>query len=803
MPSAAQSAHPSPVPPPVEANLTALYGAMMQAPLLLCVLHGPQHVFTFANPRYQELFGGRELVGRSLLEMFPELEAAGIRAMLDGVLRSGESFVGTEVQVDLDFAGRGQVERRYYDFVYHPMKQGEETTGILVIATETTEAVLARRTAAEQQARRTAQLQRLAEAAVAINSAGDEEAVVREAVVQAQALLGGTVSHREGAAPDTQGGLVAPLRSADGRALGALHLQARSGEAPSAEEQSILVQLAQQASVALQNARLLREAQEREAQQARRTHHALLAADVGAALTRTTDLREMLQHCAQALVARLDASFARVWTVNHAEAVLELQASAGLYTHIDGGHARVPVGSFKIGRIAASGKPHLTNDVQHDPQVGDREWAKREGMVSFAGYPLTLDGQVIGVMALFAKKPLPDDALQALGAVADAVALGVGRKRNDEALRRSEQTLKTLSDNATLGLLLMDARQHCTFMNPAAEEILGLTFEDVASRDQPLHDLIHHTRPDGTPYPMAECPIDRALPARNQEQGEDLFVRPDGSFYPVSFSASPILNAGVPVGTVIEFRDITVQKRAEAERERLIRALERTNAELDQFAYVASHDLKAPLRGIASLAQWVEEDAGPRLGDQGREQLGLLRGRVHRMEALIDGILDYSRAGRVRHKSETVDVGALVGEAVDLLAPGPGTRVNIAAGLPVLEAERVPLQQVFMNLLSNALKHAAREGAVVGVGHRPVGGGMHHFSVRDNGPGIAPEYHEKIWNIFQTLKPRDRVEGTGIGLSVVKKIVESRGGRAWVESRPGEGATFHFTWPHRVTEELS
>src|SRR6185312_14235022 len=142
----------------------------------------------------------------------------------------------------------------------------------------------------------------------------------------------------------------------------------------------------------------------------------------------------------------------------------------------------------------------------------------------------------------------------------------------------------------------------------------------------------------------------------------------------------------------------------------------------------------------------------------------------------IDGILAYSRAGRVREKYERVDVGALLAETIELLAPTEGARIDVEPPMPVIEAERVPLQQVFMNLIGNALKYSGRGDARVVVRAAAEGGAV-RFSVADNGPGIAPQYQDKVWQIFQTLAPRDKVEGTGIGLSVVRKLVESRGGR--------------------------
>ena len=256
-----------------------------------------------------------------------------------------------------------------------------------------------------------------------------------------------------------------------------------------------------------------------------------------------------------------------------------------------------------------------------------------------------------------------------------------------------------------------------------------------------------------------------------------------------------------PFGIMVFAVDVTpqVESRQEAERKaedlaRLTAELARSNQDLDQFAYVASHDLKAPLRGIANLTEWIEEDLGDKVTGESREHMQLLKGRVHRMEALIDGILTYSRAGRVHETPTEVDVAALLAECLELLDPPPETEIVIGPGMPVFRTERVPLLQVFMNLIGNAIKYNRRAGARVDVSVETVGD-EYRFSVADNGPGIEPRYRDRIWQIFQTLAPRDEVEGTGIGLSVVRKIVESRGGRTWLDSEVGQGTTFHFSWP--------
>ena len=223
--------------------------------------------------------------------------------------------------------------------------------------------------------------------------------------------------------------------------------------------------------------------------------------------------------------------------------------------------------------------------------------------------------------------------------------------------------------------------------------------------------------------------------------------------------------------------------------------LERSNRDLDQFAYVASHDLKAPLRAISTLSGWIEEDLGDRLSSDAAEQMQLLRSRVKRMDGLIDGILQYSRAGRLDSRGEEVKVGQLVREVVELLDPPTGFDIVVAAEMPTLVTKRLRLEQIFSNLINNAIKyhHRPEEGRVEVQATRR--GRTYEFSVRDNGPGIAPEHHDRVFMMFQTLQPRDQVESTGLGLSLVKKLVEEEGGTIRIESTLGQGAAFLFTWP--------
>ncbi len=224
--------------------------------------------------------------------------------------------------------------------------------------------------------------------------------------------------------------------------------------------------------------------------------------------------------------------------------------------------------------------------------------------------------------------------------------------------------------------------------------------------------------------------------------------------------------------------------------------LEKRNKELDQFAYVTSHDLKAPLRAIANLSEWIEEDLHEALTADTQKQMDLLRGRVYRMEALINGLLQYSRVGRMKTEPETVVVAQLLAEIIDSIAPPKEFTIEVVGEMPILITEKIPLQQVFSNLISNAVKHHNRSDGKVAITVEELDK-FYEFTVTDDGKGITEQYHDKIFVIFQTLEARDKRENTGIGLAIVKRIVEEAGGTITLESQIDKGTTFRFTWPKK------
>jgi signal transduction histidine kinase len=223
--------------------------------------------------------------------------------------------------------------------------------------------------------------------------------------------------------------------------------------------------------------------------------------------------------------------------------------------------------------------------------------------------------------------------------------------------------------------------------------------------------------------------------------------------------------------------------------------LKRQRDELDQFAHIVSHDIKAPLRGIDNVITWIEEDHSFDLPPKVTEYLGLIKGRITRAENLLKGILDYARIGREVRQKERVDVNDLLAEITEYIPRRPGIQLRVQPNMPVILTERVPLLQVFTNLISNAFKYHDKPDGFVKVYYRACVD-HYEFFVEDNGPGIDKTYHEKIFMIFQTLEARDSFESTGVGLAIIKKILDERHLKINVISEPGKGTVFSFTWPN-------
>lgn len=370
------------------------------------------------------------------------------------------------------------------------------------------------------------------------------------------------------------------------------------------------------------------------------------------------------------------------------------------------------------------------------------------------------------------------------------------RKQSEETLRKQA----TLLDLANDSIIVRDENDQIAYWNQGATLLYGFSSQETIGKS--TRTLLQ------TEFPQPLEEIKAVLMEQGYWKGELIHTKRDGTRITVASRWTlQVDEEGEPLAILEINNDISDRKSAEATLRRKASelaqlsailaqtntVLEKRNQELDQFAYIVSHDLKAPLRAIANLSSWIEEDIHDKLDQETRHQMDLLRGRVHRMEALIDGLLQYSRVGRLKTSQELVNVETLLAEVIDSLAPPPEFTIEVAGPMPTVNTERLPLEQIFANLIGNAIKHHHRPDGRIMVSFEDKGS-CWEFAVTDDGPGIAPQFHEKVFGIFQTLESRDKVDSTGIGLSLVKKIVESQGGTISLESQAGQGATFRFTW---------
>lgn len=358
-------------------------------------------------------------------------------------------------------------------------------------------------------------------------------------------------------------------------------------------------------------------------------------------------------------------------------------------------------------------------------------------------------------------------------------------------LKESEEQIQTIFRSAPDAVIVIDEAGKIVRWNPRAEIIFGWTAKEVIGKslfDKIIPDRFRETQ---------KQEIKQFIKARNgtalNKSLELLAIRKDLTEFDAGINISPtILNGKYYfIGFV---SDITFRKNAEATIKQKSEELAYSNKELGDFAYIVSHDLKAPLRAIASLSNFLEEDFGDKLGKTGKQQLNLLVGRVHRMNNLIEGILDYSRLRPDKSKAGIVNLNHVLKEVKELIGSPGNIEIKIENPLPTIMFDQTKIEQVFQNLVGNAIKYMDKPKGIIRIGSS-IEDNFWKFYVADNGPGIDERYFDKIFQIFQTLTARDERESTGIGLAIVKKIIDTNGGRIWVESQLNEGTTFYFTLP--------
>jgi PAS domain S-box-containing protein len=591
-----------------------------------------------------------------------------------------------------------------------------------------------------------------------------------------------------------------------------------------------------------------------EATLVRRARLIALSTDVGIALTRIEDLKEALRSCTESVVRHVDAALSRIWIFDATGTELELQASAGMYTHPNP-VGRIPLGALEAGMIARGRKPLLTNNAADDPRFGDMDWVRKEGMVGFAGYPLIVESRLVGVAATFARQAFDEDALHSLEAIANSVAIGIERKKTEQAraelLAReiaARHEAEILNHLGNLAFAELDLEKLVQAITDAATELTAAQFcvfryNAVADGHESnvLFAISGTARGAFDGFPPQGSAADLAASFRGSagivryedirsdpryDENAPLFSIPMGLVVR-SYLAAPVISrseevigglffghekAGiftaaherivsrVSTQAAIAIDNARLYKAAELARvqaQAASRDLERSNTDLERFAFVASHDLQEPLRVVTSFSQLLGRRYKGQLDKQADEYLDYILTGTRRMAALIEDLLSYSQIVHSTEKGEPVDCSVVLDKVLE------SCRVTIEESeaivtrdpLPVVEGDEGQISQLFHNLLTNALKYRKREAAPeVHVSARRTANEW-IFSFSDNGIGIAKEYLQQIFVIFKRLHKKTAYPGTGIGLALCQRIIEGQAGRIWVESEPGVGSTFYFTWP--------
>ncbi|MEI4470411.1 sensor histidine kinase [Frigidibacter sp. MR17.24] len=362
-------------------------------------------------------------------------------------------------------------------------------------------------------------------------------------------------------------------------------------------------------------------------------------------------------------------------------------------------------------------------------------------------------------------------------------ALTLGSKRDAARLR-------AIFDCAPVGIVMVDGAGVIETVNLAGAAMFG--YDCAALKGRPLTALMPHEAAARHDHHLAAARVGADALRIAPEAGLE-GMRRDGSRFPVEVVVSRADYDGSRhyLGII---EDVTQRRALEAQRDGLIAALARSNEELDQFAYIASHDLKAPLRVIGNAARWLEEDLEAHLTEDTRETLDLMTGRVTRMERLLDALLEHSRIGRVQSGVAEVSGDELLEDVRAMVALPPGFTLEVAPGFGAIRLPRLPIATVLINLIGNAVKHHDRPTGQVRLAVRELPESF-VFTVADDGPGIPPAYHDKVFEMFQTLRPRDQVEGSGMGLAMVRKYVVTAGGQIALASDGGRGTCFTVTWP--------
>ncbi|MEM6402517.1 MAG: ATP-binding protein [Cyanobacteria bacterium P01_D01_bin.116] len=599
--------------------------------------------------------------------------------------------------------------------------------------------------------------------------------------------------------------------------------------------------LVSQVAIAIKNARLFSSEQEK-------SRIIKFRSEIDSTLAKSNDLQEMLRQCTKIIVSYLNVEFARIWTHNPQENILILQSSAGLYTHINGGHSRIPVGQFKIGLIAQERKPHITNSVQTDARVSNKEWAIREGMVAFAGYPLIADSELMGVVAMFSKQPLKPYIIDLLAVIGGEIAIAIKRKTIEKSLQQKEEQYRSIFETVNDGLSIFDLETGKSIVvNPTWCKMYGYSSEEFTNLE--ASDYVH---PD---YLHLFDNFIVSVKAGKEFYCQAVCIHKNGRLFDVEVKATSYIYNGKSHGLTIA-RNISRRKKAEKELKQRTQELEQTLvklqstqsqliqtekiSQLGQLVAGVAHEVNNPVSFISGNLSHAKEHIKdlihllnsyrlefPSPGniiEEEAEEIDLeylledlpkivssMKLGTDRIKDIMLSLRNYSRTSSDEKKAANLHEGidtTLMILSHRLKAKPERPEIEIVksyADLPLVECYYGQINQVLMNLLSNAIDSLDESNQ--GKSYEEISQNPNTITITtaandnsvtiiiaDNGTGIPIQVKQKLFDAFFTTKVEGK--GTGLGLSISHQIItEKHGGTLECISSPGNGAKFVIQIP--------
>jgi PAS domain S-box-containing protein len=533
---------------------------------------------------------------------------------------------------------------------------------------------------------------------------------------------------------------------------------------------------------------------------------AAIDVEVGNAVKQAGGLQEILSRSAEALVRHLNAAQALIWIFNQDTDVLELQSSVGRFTNLDGASSCIPVGKSLVGWIASERRPYVSDNIFGDPLVDDHEWAKREGIAAFAGYPLVIGEQLVGVVALFARQPFSDIVAKGCTYIANCIAAGIERKRIEASLWQERNLLQTLINNVPDYIYVKDARHRFLVANAALAHRMGAaTPDEVLGKD----DFDFFPKEVAEKYASDEDDVMRSEHGivNREEVTQD---RAGNTIWHLTTEVPFRDVAGNALGLVGIGRNITARRAAQLELVEAKEAAEAANRAKSDFLANMSHEIRTPLNGVIGMTGVLLD---MELTSETRDFVETIRQSGDALLTVINDILDFSKieAGKLTLESSTFDLRQVIEEVAEMLASkaasnGIDLMVRYPPNAPrhfIGDAGRI--RQIVTNLVGNAVKFTASGHVLIAVeceGKDELNSQM-RVSVRDTGIGIPPERIASLFDKFTQVDSSTtrRYGGTGLGLAISKQLVELMGGSIHAESRLGEGSTFWIVLPMPIDTE--